>query len=240
MTVYMEYSEKLKTMLGLRGSPVAITYTDEPAKDAEKGMHWACYGLIEASQGKTIDLNVETSRCPGGTWHCGLGPSPEGEGWKRLREFLVHGEKLCASYGALWRMRTDNLQPPYGLADHVIYKPLEKITGDPELVLFIVTPKQACRLTTLLTFHDGKAMRPELGGSTCHQVIGYPLVSGNPTLALGDWTNRRPEKFGADELFVVVPWYLMHNMMAAIPYCTAGDAKMEVPPEFAAQLREME
>jgi uncharacterized protein (DUF169 family) len=239
MTIYNEYSTKLKSMLKMKGSPVGISYTDEPATDAAEGKHWACYGLITASKGGTVDLNIKTSRCPGGTRQCGLGPAPSGPGWKALREFLVHGEKLCASYGALWRMMSDTAEPPFGLADHVIYRPLEKCAKDPELVLFIVNPKQACRIVTLLTFHDGKALRPELGGSTCHQVIGYPLVSGEPTVALGDWTNRHPKKFGEDELFVSVPWHHMHSMMAAIPFCTAGEAKLEVPPEFAAEIQAM-
>ena len=104
MTTYEEYSTKLISMIGLKGSPVGISYTDEPAEDAIEGKQWACYGLIKASKGNTVDLTIATSRCPGGTWYLGLGPEPEGENWKRLREFLVHGEKLCASYGALLRM----------------------------------------------------------------------------------------------------------------------------------------
>jgi uncharacterized protein (DUF169 family) len=239
MTAYEEYSTKLKPMLGLPVSPVAISYTDDAAEDAVEGQHWACYGLITASQGATVDLTPATCRCPGGILHLGLGPPLTGEGWKRLRDFLVSGEKLCASYGALLRMQHDTTPPPTGLADHVIYQPLEKCKVDPELVLFIVNPKQACRLVTLLTFHDGKSLRPELGGSTCHQVIGYPLVSGEPTVALGDWTNRHPERFTENDLFVTVPWHRMHNMMAAIPYCTAGEAELEMPPEFEELIREM-
>ena len=122
--------------------------------------------------------------------------------------------------------------PPTGLTEHVINRPLETCTTDPELVLFIVTPKQACRLGQLLQFDDGLPLRPELGGSTCHQIISFPLVSGEPAVALGDWTNRSPDKFAYDELFVTVPWHRMHNMMAAIPRCTAGEAKMVRPPGF--------
>lgn len=232
MTIYEEYSKKLKSMLELRGSPVAIIYTDVAAEDAVDGKHPACYALIDASKGKVIDLNSETSQCPGGTWHLGLGPRPSGEAWKGLKEFLVNGEKLCASQGAFWRMLVNCTDPPTGLAEHVIYRPLESCTTDPELVLFIATPKQACRLAQLLQFDDGNPLRPELGGSTCHQVISYPLVTGEPTVALGDWTNRSPDNFKYDEMFVTVPWHRMHNMMAAIPRCTAGVAKMERPPGF--------
>lgn len=232
MTIYEKYSNKLKSMLELRGTPVAVIYTDIPAEDATEGKYQACYAWIEASKGKVIDLNCETSLCPGGTWHLGLGPSPKGEGWKRLKNFLVNGEKLCATQGAFWRMIENCTSPPLGLAEHVIYRPLETCTADPELVMFIVTPKQACRLAQLLQFDDGLPLRPEMGGASCHQVIGYPLVSGQPTVALGDWTNRSPDKFAYDELFVTVPWHRMHNMMAAIPRCTAGEAKIERSPGF--------
>ena len=74
-------------MLEMRGSPVAVIYTDIPAEDAAEGKHPACYGLIDASKGKVIDMTRATSRCPGGTWHLGLGPQPSGEAWKGLKNF---------------------------------------------------------------------------------------------------------------------------------------------------------
>jgi uncharacterized protein (DUF169 family) len=149
-----------------------------------------------------------------------------------LKNFLVKGEKLCATEGTFWRMLSNTSPPPLGLAEHVIYTPLENCESDPELVVFIVTPKQAARLGQLLMYHDGLPIRPELGGATCHQVIGYPLTSGLPTIALGDWTNRSPDKFKEDELFVTIPWHRMANLMDAIPRCTAGEAKMERSPGF--------
>ncbi len=74
--------------------------------------------------------------------------------------------------------------------------------------------------------------RTELVGALCHMTISYPLVTGNTNLNLGDWTARHMQKFAPDVVFLTVPYERMHNLILAIPECTAGTAEAEIPAEL--------
>ena len=76
------YASEIKEVLGLEGSPVAITYSMEPASNPAPGKCRVCNAFLRARDGKVIDLTAETSSCPGGTWHLGLGEPPKGKAAK--------------------------------------------------------------------------------------------------------------------------------------------------------------
>lgn len=59
--IWNEYAERLREVLDLEASPIAVTYSMTPA------------------DGAIINLTKENSACHGGTWHLGLGPRPTGE-----------------------------------------------------------------------------------------------------------------------------------------------------------------
>ena len=229
---WKEYSQKLKGVLGLKGSPVAITYSMEPAKNAESGKHWVCKAFLDARDGKTINLTKANSACNGGTWHLGLGPKAEGDADKALKKFLVNGEKLFCSIAAFNRAMALSVQPPMGLAENVIFAPMEKAELMPDLAMFIVNAEQACRLIQLATYWDGISPKIEMIGSGCHMAVTYPLVSGEINVTFMDWTARRTKPFKPDELIVTVPYHRLPGLVEAIELCTAGTAKLEIPPEF--------
>ena len=90
------WSETLKEALGLEGSPVAATYVLEAPAGVSSRKHWVCEAWRKARDGEIIDLTAETSTCPGGTWHLGLGRSPAGKArrpsrssWSRARSSSV-------------------------------------------------------------------------------------------------------------------------------------------------------
>lgn len=232
---WIEHSHRLKDMLGMKGSPVAITYSMEPASKSEPGKHSVCQAFLDARDGKTINLTRENSSCRGGTWHLGLGPKPEGDADKALKKFLVHGEKLFCSLAAFNRAMALAVQPPMGLAENVIFAPMGKAEYMPDLALFIVNAEQACRLIQLATYWDGVSPKMEMIGSGCHMAVSYPLVSGEINVTFMDWTARRMKPYAADELIVSIPYHKVPGIVEAIDVCSAGTAKLEIPPEFADQ-----
>jgi uncharacterized protein (DUF169 family) len=98
--------------------------------------------------------------------------------------------------------------------------------------VFVCTAEQACRLITLDHYWDGKPPHMELTGSLCHAAIGYPAVTGNTNLTLGDWTARRMQKYPSDVIFLTVPYERMANLVLAIPQCSAGTAEVVIPEAF--------
>ncbi|MFQ6051158.1 MAG: DUF169 domain-containing protein [Candidatus Hydrothermarchaeota archaeon] len=218
-----EKSIILKDVFGLKGSPVAIKYSNTPAGNASKRRYRVCGAIPSSRSGEIINLSSETCSCPGGIFHLGLGLPREG-----LEKFLVYGEKLFSSIAIARRMREaadKEAKPPYGLSKYVVFSPLEKTEFEPDLVLFLCNAEQACRLVTLLGF-SGEAMpKARLGGSLCWSTITYPLISGNINVSLGDISARRIEKYDPNELIVSVPINKIPLILESIDHCIAGKAK---------------
>jgi uncharacterized protein (DUF169 family) len=232
---WKQYAVRIKEVLDLRGSPVAVTYSLDAPAGAAEGKFRVCDAFIKARDGKVIDITVSSSACSGGTWHLGLGPQPTGEAARGLKDFLVEGEKLFCSVGSFHRIQSLSTAPPLGVADHVVLAPLDKAELRPDLVLFVCNAEQGCRLVQLDMYETGIPPKLDMSGSTCHQVIGYPLVSGELNVSLMDFTSRRIKGYGPGDLLVSIPYHRLHGVMRSIDYCTAGTAKMEVPDTFRRQ-----
>lgn len=230
--VWQEYSGRLREVLRLKGSPIAVSYSMVPASGAKRGSYMVCHALLAARDGAIINVSEESCACPGGAWHLGLTPRPSGEENIFLQRFLVEGEKLFCSVATFHRCMALTAPPPLGLAQYVVLSPLEKAKIAPDVVVFLCNPEQACRLVTLATYPDGIPPRTEIVGSTCHMVIAYPVVSGEINISLLDYTSRRWQKYKPEELFVTIPYHKMPGLMESIELCSAGTAKVEFPSGF--------
>ena len=226
---WQEYGAQIKDVIGLEGDPVAITYSMRPPSTSSNGKHRVCDALLLARAGQVIDLTAATSSCPGGTWHLGLGERPKGDAGKGLKEFLVNGEKLYCSIATFHRSQALTSAPPLGLADHIVFSPVEKAEFRPDIVLFICNAEQACRLVSLDSYDTGIPPRIEMAGSTCHQAVAYPVVTGELNVSLMDYTSRRIRGYKAEDLLVSIPYHRFHGVIRGIDHSTAGRAKMEVP-----------
>ncbi len=222
----------LTDALKLKGHIVSITYTNDRVRGADSKNCRACTALMKAHKGKSILLGLENSACGGGTWHLGLGERPSGAGGKALMDFLVHGEKLACSYAAFHRMIALTSAPPKDVADYILFAPMDETRLEPDIAVFVVNPEQACRLLTLYTYFSGKSPKTEMMGSGCHMAIAYPLATGEMNVSFSDWTARPIMRMAKDELLVSVPYHLLHNIVEAIPRCTAGTAEGRPYTEF--------
>jgi uncharacterized protein (DUF169 family) len=229
---WKDYAGRIIKVLGLKGNPVAITYSMEPPSESSGRKCRVCDAFLRARDGEIIDFTSSTLTCPGGTWHLGLGERPKGEAAKAFKEFLVHGEKLYCSIAALHRSQVLTTDPPFGLADHVILSPMGEAEFRPDLVLFVCNAEQACRLVTLDNYDTGIPPKTEMAGSTCHQAVAYPLVSGELNVSLMDYTSRHIKGYKPEDLLVSIPYHRFHGVMRSIEHCTAGTAKMEMPESF--------
>ncbi len=230
----MEFNEQaglLKRVLGLTKEPLAITFTNDDVSDGLYEKTSICQALKRAAEGACFVIDAKVETCPGGSRYCGFSEF-EGQQKRRLQRFLTKGEKLTSTIVSFERMLRLTVQPPTGLADRLVICPLEKTTLRPDLVLFQCNPEQACRLITLDTYWDGIPPQQQVIGALCHSTITYPVVTGCTNISTGDWTARKQQGFGPDILFVTVPFERMHNLMAAVPNCSAGDAEAVMPEGF--------
>jgi uncharacterized protein (DUF169 family) len=230
-------ARELVELLDLENKPVGITFTNEPYDLEGSRRIWLCRALKLAGQGESFVVDKETSACGGGSWHCGLTPPPPGEARRFLQKFLTRGEKLTHSIVSFQRMQSLTAPPPTGMSDRIVIAPLDSAELRPDLVLFVCNGEQACRLIALDHYWDGIPPAIELAGSLCHAAVAYPVMTGRTNLTLGDWTARRAQKYPKDAVFLTVPYERMHNLLLAIPECSAGTAEVEMP-EAIRQLME--
>jgi uncharacterized protein (DUF169 family) len=221
-----DYARRLKEVLGLSGSPVAVTYSDRPAGNARPGKYRACGAVPSARDGATVSLSKASSACRGAAGHLGLGAPAGNLEEMLLCGFLVYSEKLWASVSSARRAlaHTSRRATPRRLGDYVTFSPLERAEEDPDLVLFMCNPEQACRLTALARYREGVLPPSEMEGSFCWNTITFPLVTGNVNVSLGDSSARRIERWDPNELVVSVPTPKLHGIMESVDSCTAGSA----------------
>ena len=234
---WQDWSQELKSVLELKGSPVALTYASEPASNAtHEGRLWVCRALKAAREGEVINLTAETSGCPGGSTYLGLREMPP-EHLDTVADFLIHGEKLMASLDVFYRARSHAPPPPTGLGKVVVISPLEKAEPAPQLVIFFCTPLQASRLVALVNFESGGPVDVRLSGSTCSTAVSTPLYTGKLNLSLVDTTSRHVCHYDPHELLVTVPMHLMHGVMRSNDRCSAGRAPIQWPEQMTALMK---
>jgi uncharacterized protein (DUF169 family) len=226
---WQSWGHQLVDVLELRLAPVAVTYAEEAPEDAATDKCRVCGALKSAAQGAAIDMTAANCACPGGSQYLGLEAQPA-ERWATVRDFLIHGEKLFSCPAAIHRsMALAKVEPPMGLAPHVVFAPLPQAQLPPDLAVFICNGWQAARLINLAYFETGEPMECDPTGSLCRSAITYPLVTNRVNVTFGDVTARRMEKYREDELFVSLPYAALRSVVLSIDRCSAGTGNVEIP-----------
>ena len=224
------WGKRLSEVLELRSAPVAVTYTDAPPEGASTARRPVCGALKRSANGETIDLTAENSACPGGSQYLGL-RAQDPEHAQHMRDFLINGEKLFSCPAAIHRATAlCKVKPPLGLAEHVVFSPLEQTELAPDVTVFICDAWQAARLVNLAYYETGVPMECDPTGSLCRSAITYPLVTGHVNVTFGDVTARRMIHFAPEELFVSLPYSHLRSVVGSIDGCSAGTAEVEIPP----------
>ena len=229
---FKDQAEIFEKTFQLKNKPLAISFTNEEVSKGKYKKTNICNAIKLAAEGESFIIDENVSTCPGGSQFCGFTEIHSGKQKRRLQQFLTKGEKLTSSIVTFERMRTLAVPPATDLADRVIISPLDKAELRPDIILFLCNGEQACRLITLDTYWDGKSPKQQIIGALCYTAIVYTIMSGNTNISMGDWTARSHQNFNPDIIFLSIPYERIHNLIAAIPHCSAGDAEANIPEEF--------
>jgi hypothetical protein len=146
MSTYEELSLKLKSSLGLKGSPVAVklvrTREELPAgvpEIGEKVRH--CEMVQKARNGDVFYATKEKHACAGGAGALGVAETPpkvlNGEFYFSLGDFATAGSAKRTT-GSITRVDEDYVA--------TLYAPLEKAAFKPDVVVIIGNPRQMMRI----------------------------------------------------------------------------------------------
>jgi len=225
--IWHDYAGQLKEVLKLDGSPVGVAYSDTPAENGKNSRVLPCAAFYQAARkGSTFNICAETSGCPGGTTHLGLGVlTPERAAL--IKKFLIEGEKFRSCAAAFFRSRVlGQGQPPLGVGKYLVVGPLEEFQLKPDLVLFLCNPEQASRLVTLATYETGIPLQAQLSGSTCSGAVAYPLSTGRVNVTFIDPSSRHLVRgYREADLIFSAPFFSVRSIVESIPLCTAGTAE---------------
>lgn len=230
--IYSKQAKTLKNLLKMDKEPLSVTYSNEKYNKNVKTPITICGALNNASANENFVINTETSICPGGSWHCGLVEAPQTKKKKMVQNVLIKGEKLYHSITSFERSQKMITPEPAGLADNILIEPLNNAKKRPDLVVFLCNPEQTCRIITLDTYWDGIPPKIQMVGALCHSTISYSIMTGSTNVTVGDWTARHHQEIDSNIMFVTIPYERLNNLIAAIPECSAGTAKIVMPEEL--------
>jgi uncharacterized protein (DUF169 family) len=218
MASYEELSSKLKTLLGLKGSPVAVKLVakreDIPAgvpELKEKLRH--CEMVQKARHGDVFYATKEQHACAGGAGALGVAETPEkiktGEFYFGLGRFktLESAKKTMEAVPRTGKRFVASM-----------YAPLEKASFKPDVLVVIGNPKQMLRIAQSNIYEKGGRNTVSFSGiqSLCADAVAQPYNTGELNATFGCDGSRKNAKIADDELIVGIPMAKLEGVVEAL------------------------
>lgn len=222
-------TERLKDLLELDGSPVAIAVSPERPSNLKR---WARRGTVcvmvqKARRGGEFYCSADNIIC-GGRIHVGIDDSAG----RNLNDFLIRTEKLAASNIAARRLlgltQSRSLDK---VGEYLVFAPLESSSFTPDVVVFIGTPLQVSRIIWLDAYQTGRVTTLH-GEPMCSGVIAGPISRHRIGISFMDMACRSLGRYRPEELAIGVPYERMIPIIDSIDKSVAGSAK----PKFVMRL----
>ena len=217
---YAEAAETLKTVLGLKGSPVAIKFAaskeEIPAgmQELDKTIRHCSTVNLARSEGKIFYATSGKHECNGGAWSLGL---------REITPTLKSGEfyfKLGKFDSSAACKRTIDKVPHLGSGDTyaTLYAPLEKTPFTPHVVMIVTTPRNMLKLAQSSLFRLGGRIYAEFSGiqSVCSDATAQTYLTGRPNFSLGCDGSRKFSGIADDELVMGLPAEILPEITAAL------------------------
>jgi len=218
---YADAAEKLKKILSLKGSPVAIRFapskSDIPAgiPELDKTIRHCSMVNLARNEGKIFFATAERHECNGGAWSLGL---------KEITPTLKKGEfyfKLGKFDSDAACKRTIEQIPHLETCETyaTLYAPLEKTPFTPHIIVIVTTPRNMLKLAQSSLFRLGGRIHAGFSGiqSVCADVTAQTYLSGKPNFSLGCDGSRRFSGIGDDEMVMGFPGEMLPEIIDALP-----------------------
>jgi uncharacterized protein (DUF169 family) len=218
----VSFATRLKEVLELDGSPVAVAFVSEIPPGLRKWSRRAtvCIMIQSARRGSAFYCSGDRIIC-GGRVHLGMAESAG----RNLSDFLVKTERLAASDIAARRLLgLTKSRAPQKLGEYLAFAPLEEATFTPDVVIFVGTPFQISRIIWLDAFQTGQ-INTIHGEPLCSGVIAAPISRHRIGLSFMDMACRAFGRYKPEELVIGVPYERLSRIIDSIEKSVAGTAK---------------
>ena len=218
----MNYDEKvteLKELLGLKGSPVAVKMVKSPdeipkeyQKMSEKKRH--CEFVRDARiVGLKGYATSEEHLCKGGAGVMGIEALPESVATGKMYHQLGNFE---TAEGA---QETVSAIPKSSAKYYAsLYSPLETAEYEPDVIVLVLTPKQALRVSQAYLRTKGGRISSDYSGiqSLCADAVVAVMERGVPNMTLGCSGSRKYAKVADEEVILGIPTKNFSEIVDAI------------------------
>lgn len=197
---FKEEALKLKNILKLQNSPVAVTFSDLSLGLKEE-KEFVCRSIKRASEGESLCFSKKNTLCEIGSYYLGFSEKPKKDEYQ-----LVEEEKIFSSYTVARSFYLNTPPPPEELSKFVYILPLDETKVKPDLVLVVTNPLQVSQILGLLSYTEGALPKIFPFGPTCQMAITSPVVTGKMNISFLDFGSRCEGKFQKDEIIISLPY----------------------------------
>lgn len=216
--LFREWADTLKTVLGLRWSPVAITLipAGDPLPDVpvpNERLRY-CQSLMAARRGRSIMMPANRHACPDGTAILGLTDLPpklaSGELYKLFR-------KLDSVEAAQNMVRERPHLKPRTI-DATVVTPLTNAATEPQVIAVFAQPEQVMWLCMSAAYYTGHRFDFHASGynAQCVETTLIPYTTDEPNISFGCYGCRASSDIGDDLMFMGIPVDLMPTVVRGL------------------------
>ncbi len=217
---YCEWARILKDTLGLRKDPVAVRLVrnDEQAPAdimTMKAPLRHCISVNMASQGAALLLPAEAHACSAAKAALGIAPLPQ----KVQNGTVPYMHGLASSQEAASRIMKEIPRVELGTTKGTLVSSLENTRFEPDVIILILTPRQAMWVANALLFYaGGPRITANFAGmqASCGDVTALPILSNTINFSLGCYGCRSAGKLGDNEMYVGIPLSRMGRVVSGI------------------------
>ena len=211
--MYDQLSDMMKKRLGLKCSPVAISFSTTPPQGLEemKGAMRLCQMLDKVRlEGESFYTTSKNHQCDGGATSCGLRERNERS---KTGEFLYKELGLFGSKRAARRFINSNPRIESGTVNVISFSPLEKAGFEPDVVALVCSAKQGMLIAEAYAFESGERATGMTGPPICSAIVAAPFLTGQVVYSLGDHGVRMYMKIEDEDIFVGIPAELLSEIV---------------------------
>ena len=206
-----EYAQVMKTVMRLRGEPVAVKLVAEgeeyPAGyTGPENQLSHCQAIFRAKGGESFKLPVKSENCMVGCSALGMVDTPE-----KVASGEFHaGIGMHDSAAAAGKMISDRVIVP-GRNQGEVVCPLKDADFVPDVVTIADIPERVYWIVPLVTAEEGG--RAQFSTSPfqcgCEDIVAMPICTGKPNISLGCFGCRKKTSMAADELAAGIPYAMI-------------------------------
>ena len=210
-----EYAEAMKTIMKLRGEPVAVKLVKEGEEYPEgytepESQLSHCQAIFRARAGESFKLPLKSENCMVGASALNMTQTPE----KVASGDFHAGIGMHDSVAAAGKMIGDRMVVPDKNQGEIVC-PLKDADFVPDVVTIEDIPERVYWIVPLSTAKEGGRVTFSTSPfqCACEDIVAVPICTGKPNISLGCFGCRKKTPMAPDEMACGIPYSMIPDFV---------------------------